>query len=388
MLTKLKGIAFWSVIAAAFIGPGTVTTCAMAGSSFGVSLLWALSFSVWATYTLQEAVARLSIASQKSFGEVVQLRYGQRAVKLNALLAVAVLLGCAAYEAGNIIGAKEGLQIVFSLESQVIVLLIGLTTLVLVLIRSLSILLRVVSLIVFVLGVCFIALGISQSPPLPALFQGAFLPRFPAQSALLITGLIGTTIVPYNLFLGSGIGRDQSIKEMRYGLLGAILIGGIISAAIVVAFSQSQLSFSFANAADWMEEQLGHWARLLFGWGLWGAGLTSAVTAPVAASIAFSSLLHWPERKALWIRLGVVGVGLTFALLSIKPILIILMAQVLNAFLLPFVTFQLIRCTNDPTYVSAEFKNSSYQTISLYGVLLVTALLGLNSLRNLIETYF
>ena len=47
-MSRFWNVLFWSVIAAAFIGPGTVTTAASAGTSFGYSLLWALAFSTLA----------------------------------------------------------------------------------------------------------------------------------------------------------------------------------------------------------------------------------------------------------------------------------------------------------------------------------------------------
>ena len=50
-----------AVIAAAFIGPGTVTTATLAGAEYGVTLLWALLFSVLATLVLQEMAARLGL---------------------------------------------------------------------------------------------------------------------------------------------------------------------------------------------------------------------------------------------------------------------------------------------------------------------------------------
>ena len=56
---KIGEIILWSAIAAAFIGPGTVTTAASAGAGYGLTLLWAVLFSVVATFVLQEAAARL-----------------------------------------------------------------------------------------------------------------------------------------------------------------------------------------------------------------------------------------------------------------------------------------------------------------------------------------
>ena len=48
----LFSVLFWSIIAAAFIGPGTVTTASKAGASFQMALLWALVFSIIATIIL------------------------------------------------------------------------------------------------------------------------------------------------------------------------------------------------------------------------------------------------------------------------------------------------------------------------------------------------
>ena len=46
------------MVAAAFVGPGTVTTASVAGASSGVSLLWAVAISVLATIVLQELSIR------------------------------------------------------------------------------------------------------------------------------------------------------------------------------------------------------------------------------------------------------------------------------------------------------------------------------------------
>ncbi len=71
MKNKLLNILFWSVISAAFIGPGTITTASKAGALFGFDLLWALVFSTFACLVLQEAVARLAIHSGTNLGEAI-----------------------------------------------------------------------------------------------------------------------------------------------------------------------------------------------------------------------------------------------------------------------------------------------------------------------------
>jgi manganese transport protein len=63
-------------VAAAFIGPGTVTTATLAGANYGYTLLWALTFSIIATLVLQEMSARLGVVTGEGLGEAIRARFG------------------------------------------------------------------------------------------------------------------------------------------------------------------------------------------------------------------------------------------------------------------------------------------------------------------------
>ena len=63
-----------ALVAAAFIGPGTVTACAIAGASFGFALVWALVFATVATIILQSMSARLGVAGRVGLGEAMVSR--------------------------------------------------------------------------------------------------------------------------------------------------------------------------------------------------------------------------------------------------------------------------------------------------------------------------
>ena len=54
---------------AAFIGPGTVTACTLAGANFGYALLWALLFATLACIVFQEMSTRLGTVTQQGLGE-------------------------------------------------------------------------------------------------------------------------------------------------------------------------------------------------------------------------------------------------------------------------------------------------------------------------------
>ena len=61
--TRLKNIGPGALVAAAFIGPGTVTSCSTSGANFGYTLLWAMLLSVISVIIMQSMAARLGIVS-------------------------------------------------------------------------------------------------------------------------------------------------------------------------------------------------------------------------------------------------------------------------------------------------------------------------------------
>ena len=101
-----KNIGPGPLVAAAFIGPGTVTVCTIAGVTHGFTLLWAMLLSIIATIVLQEMSARLGVISQKGLSEVIRTEISNPFFKILAVVLIlsAIVIGNAAYEAGNISG--------------------------------------------------------------------------------------------------------------------------------------------------------------------------------------------------------------------------------------------------------------------------------------------
>lgn len=112
MIKFFKNIGPGPLVAAAFIGPGTVTVCTLAGVNFGFALLWAMALSIFATVILQEMAARLGIVSQKGLSEIITEEIKHPIVKGIAVLLIigAIVIGNAAYEAGNISGGALGME--------------------------------------------------------------------------------------------------------------------------------------------------------------------------------------------------------------------------------------------------------------------------------------
>jgi Mn2+/Fe2+ NRAMP family transporter len=374
----LGSVLFWSVISAAFIGPGSVTSCAIAGSQYGLQLLWVLTFATLGTVWLQEAAARITIATGQDLGQVITQTYtGQRGKVVAWSLFGAIFLGCAAYQAGNILGAVAGLALLTGLSAPTLTVGIGVLCAALLWIGSTQGLANMLGLIVFAMGAAFVYVAFGTPVTLPELTKALVIPGLPSRSLLLINGLIGTTIVPYNLFFGSSIVPGQSLSEMRLGIWVAVVLGGIISVVLLLAGLLIPNDFSYAHMADVLSQRLGDWAGSLFAFGLFAAGFASSLTAPLAAAITGSSLLGIQKNttayRAIW--MVVLATGLGFGLLNVTPIPVIVAVQAINGILLPFVTIFLFIAVNNRSLLG-DYCNSTAQNLAMGLVVLVTALLG------------
>ncbi len=391
-MKRLLSILFWSVIAAAFIGPGTVTTAASAGAGFGYALLWALLFSTLATLVLQEATARVTVVSGRNLGEAIREQFsgGTSGILVLLLVLGAVVLGNAAYEAGNILGAVAGARLGTDLSPQVLTLAIGAGAAAVLWMGSMRLVAPLLSVTVAVMGVAIVTAAIQLRPPLGAILHGSLVPSLPSGAGLLVLGLIGTTVVPYNLFLGSGIAAGQELRDLRFGLTVAVLLGGFISMAMLVVGAALIGEFTFESLAAALEQRIGVGGGWLLAWGLFAAGLSSAITAPLAAAVTARSLFgsetaDWSPRswryRSVWIGVLLVGVG--FGLSGTRPVPVIILAQALNGILLPFAAIFLLLVVNDRALMG-ERVNGLLSNLAMTIVVTVTLVLGTsNVLRAL-----
>jgi Mn2+/Fe2+ NRAMP family transporter len=388
-MKRLAQVLFWSVISAAFIGPGTVTTAASAGAEYGLALLWALAFSTFACLVLQEASARLTVVSGRDLGEAIRERFsgGGLAAFVPMAVLLALVLGCAAYEAGNLLGGVAGAVLATGLPRTLLTLAAAALAFVLLWLGTTRTVPRVLGGVVAFMGVAFLLTALRLGPEPAALVRGTLWPRLPPGSPLLVMALIGTTVVPYNLFLGSGIARGQKLGELRFGLTVAIVLGGAISMAVLVVGTAVDPPLAFDALGRALRERLGGWADALFAYGLLAAGLSSAITAPLAAAVAARSLRARPaaagegpeERtwryRSVWLLVLLTGVG--FGLAEVQPIPAIILAQVLNGILLPFVAIFLLLLVNDGRLMGREGLNGPLSNTAMGLVVAVTVLLGL-----------
>ncbi|MBH9538689.1 NRAMP family divalent metal transporter [Novosphingopyxis sp. YJ-S2-01] len=338
------------LVAAAFIGPGTVTACSVAGVDFGMTLLWALVFAGIATITLQYAAARVAVLRGQGLARAMVDSAGSAPTKLalGLLIVVALGLGNAAYESGNIGGAALGLGAIgWNAPAPWPALCIGAVAAGLLAFGQVKWLMRLLVALVMLMSLAFLTACIAVRPDPGALLAG-LVPRIPEGGLFTAIALIGTTIVPYNLFLHAAASRerwsaDENPAEMRLETIVSIGLGALVSIAILITAAASGVGGGIGNAADiarQVEPVYGPLARYAIGAGLFGAGLTSSVTAPMATGYILSELWPGGDPKRLVFRITatlIVLIGTLVAATGADLVAIILVAQVANGLLLPIV---------------------------------------------------
>lgn len=392
------------LVAAAFIGPGTVTLCTLAGVKFGYALLWAMVLSVVATIVLQEMSARLGIISQKGLSEIIRTEIKSPLLKTTSVILIlsAIVIGNAAYEAGNISGGVLGLETIFNAKNLQIgglsinffSLLIGVIAFVLLYIGNYKVLEKGLVALVILMSIAFLITAVLTKPDIGAIFKG-FIPSFPDESVLTIIGLIGTTVVPYNLFLHASLVKEKwkSPKDLAFArkdTMLAVVLGGIVSMAIIISATSIQ-SNGVSNAADLakgLEPLFGSYAKYFLAIGLFAAGITSAITAPLAAAYVAVGCFGWENNmkstkfRAVW--MFILFLGVLFSSLGIKSIEVIKFAQIANGILLPVIAGFLLWIMNKES-VLGVYKNTMKQNIFGVIILAIAIFLGAKSILKVFQ---
>jgi len=380
--STLSSVIIWSVISAAFIGPGTVTTAVTAGSNYGLSLLWTVTFATFGCIALQELSARITIASGMTFGESLLKKFGPRNGRLlQWIVGGSVVFGCTAYEAGNILGAVAGLNLITGWSNALLTILVTVVSGVVLWLRGKDLISNLMTALVVIMGVAFTALAFSQEFTLVDLATSKITPVIPAGSELIVLGLIGTTIVPYNIFIGAGISKGQSISLMRVGLSISVAIGGAITSAILIAGISIKNFGSFYEIATAMSQQVGQWGAYALALGLFAAGFSSAITSPFAASLVATTVFGFSSQwKVRLVWLLVLLTGFVFGISGVKPIPVILAVQALNGLILPLITMYLIIIVNDEEIVPKKQSHGARYNLILMVILLAVSLIGVSNI--------
>lgn len=305
---KLKAMGPGILVVGSFIGPGTVTSATKAGAGYGYALLWTVVFSVIAVIVMQEMAARLGIVTQNGLAEELVKDLSDRPPLkwlMVALVAAAITLGGFAYMGGDLTGTAIGLSAITGIPSNIIAPIWGCCILVIInigdAVKSLE---KLLSVCVSVMAIVFVVTMIVVKPDLGAVFSGA-LPSVPEGSIMTCVSLIGTTVVPYNMFIHATSSRKtwhdpKQLPLARFDTTVSMIIGGLITGSVMITAGTVMRGMEVNSAIDMavqLEPTLGSFSVPFLAMGLIAAGISSAVITPLGVSYVLAGLFGWEMNK-------------------------------------------------------------------------------------------
>ena len=393
------------LIAAAFIGPGTVTLCSLAGAKFGMSLLWTIIIAILIAIILQSMAIKVSILAKKNLTQAIKEELKNPIVKnlVLGLILVAILFGNTAYEAGNISGTILGIETLLGefkfnlgyISFNFYSLAIGIIAASLLWTGKYKIIQGFLIGLVIIMSISFLATVFFTKPSIRDIISGLLSFEMPKGSLLTIVGLIGTTIVPYNLFLHSELAKNKWLKsnELQYALNDlyvSIGLGGIISLCIIISASgiENANILGVGDLALGLEPLFGKFAKYFLAIGLFSAGITSTITAPMAASYVVCACFGWtPNLKSAHFRITWIFIilsGVLISALGLQLISVIEFAQIANGILLPIIVIILLWMMNKSS-ILGNFKYNIYQNLIGSVIVIISFFLSFRTLLILIN---
>ena len=395
---RYRLLALMAIIGPGFItanvdnDPGGILTYSQAGAKYGYMLLWTLIPTTIALIVVQEMAARMGAITGKGLSDLIREEFGLRMTFFTM-----IVLGLADF--GNIAAEFAGLASgmgIFGI-SKYIAVPIGAALVWLVIVRGSY---KPVERILLILSMIYFAYPFSAflaKPDWKLAIHDTIVPQFSSDPGylIMIVGLIGTTITPWMQFYLQASVVEKGVSKRNYGLTRIDVIFGcivtdviaffiVVACAATIYHSQHREITDVADAARALAPFAGKFAALLFAIGLVNASLMSAAILPletaynVCEGLGFESGIdrRFGEAKifyGMYTALIVCGAG--FVLFPGLPLLkVILISQVANGILLPFVLVFMLLLINRERLMG-EFRNGFWGNLIAGGTSVIMILL-------------
>jgi NRAMP (natural resistance-associated macrophage protein)-like metal ion transporter len=396
-IDRKKVIFFLSII-----GPGIITanvdndaggiaTYSVAGAQYGYSLLWSLIPMLILLILIQEMVARLGVVTGKGLSDLIRERYG---VKITFYTMLALLIT----NFGNITAEFAGLAAsleIFGISRYVSVPL-GAAAVWYLVVRGNYRVVEKVFLFACLVYFSYVISGFMAEPPWGEVLVAMVTPTFHMESSyiFMLMGIIGTTIAPWMQFYqqASIVEKEIHVKDYRYVWWDVVV--GCVFAVVVVFFimvccaatlhANGILVKSAEDAAVALAPLAGKYASVLFAIGLANASLFAASILPLSTAYSICEGMGWeagvskdfrdaPEFMALYTGLIIAGAGLI--LIPGAPLIgIMLVSQVINGILLPFVLIFILLLVNNRELMGEHVNGRLYNGLSWISVIILIVL--------------
>jgi Mn2+/Fe2+ NRAMP family transporter len=360
----------------AVLGPGIITasvdndvggiyTYSLAGARFGYSLLWTLIPTLLALVVVQEMAARMGVVTGKGLADLIREEYGFRTTLFIMAALVVANLGTTIAEFAGLASGMGALGV-----PRFVAVPLGVLIVWSLVVKGSY---RIVEKVFLVACLVYIAYPISAflaRPHWGEALLGTVKPsfHFHASYIYLMLALVGTTIAPWQQFYlqAAVIEKGTKVKDYvfsRWDVIAGCMVTGVVAFFIIVACGATIYASGHRQIRDATDAALalrplaGHAASVLFAFGLCNAALLSACILPLSTAFCVcegfglesgvNKRMH--EAPAFyWLYTGmlVVSALVVVVLSEEKQVPFILLSQVANGILLPFVLIFMIRLSN------------------------------------------
>ena len=394
---KIKAMGPGLLVVGSFIGPGTVTSSTRAGAAYGYQLLWCVVFSVIAVIIMQGMAARLGIVTQNGLAENLVTEFKNRPALrtfMVALVSAAIILGGVAYMSGDLTGTAIGISALTGVPSRIIAPIWGVCILFLNAHQNaIKWLEKLLTVCVSVMAVVFCVTMFVVKPNWGEVLQGV-IPTVPGGAIMTCVALIGTTVVPYNLFIHATSSRQtwkdpEQIPLAEFDVRCSMIIGGFITGAVMITAGTVMRGMEVNSAIDMaaqLEPLLGNLSVPFLAIGLICAGISSAVITPLGVSYVLAGLFGWKldrsDKRYFFTNIAIVLCGIVGTATGFNPLTIIMAAQAVNGVFLPVSVFVLLYLASRSS-VMGKHKNKPYQVILGTAVFVISLIIGISSVVSL-----
>jgi Mn2+/Fe2+ NRAMP family transporter len=359
----------------AVVGPGIITsnvdndaggiaTYTQAGSAYGYTLLWSLIPMTVALYVTMEMCARMGVITGKGLSDLIREEFGLRPTFFVMVTGFLVDLGNVVAEFAGVAAAGQ----IFGLNKYVTVPLAAIIVWVLVL-KGTYRLVEVVFLVLCSFYLSYLFSALLAHPDWVLAAKNTVIPsgHFDTSYLVMLTGLVGTTIAPWQFFYLQAGFVEKKVGPRQYPQARLDVLVGSISCMVIVFFiivctAATLHASGLSNISDAGEAAkaliplAGKWAGLTFAFGLLNASLFAATILPLSTAhvicegMGFEAGLDHKFREAptfYWLYTILIVVGGGIVLIPGAPLWkIFIYSQVGNGIWLPIVTVFILLLVN------------------------------------------
>jgi NRAMP (natural resistance-associated macrophage protein)-like metal ion transporter len=400
---------FFSVIGPGFItavvdnDAGGIFTYSQAGAKYGYLPLWTLLPIMALLIVTQEMCSRMGAVTGKGLSDLIREEFGLRTTFFVMMALIAANL---TNVMANFAGIASSLEL-FGI-SRYITVPIGALIVWFLVVKGTYASVERIFLFATAIYVCYIVSGVLVKPDWKeaALYSVKPVLLFEPAYLTLLIGMVGTSVAPWMQFYLQAAIVEKGVSAKEYAesrievIVGCVVMT-VIAFFIIVACAGAIWSVAPRDIKDSTDAALGlkpfgEYAYLLFCAGLLNASLFAACILPLSTAytvcegLGFESGVNkqWGEAPVFyWLFTLLIVIGGGVILIPGFPLVrMILLSQVLNGVLLPFVLIYMTIIVNRKTIMRDWTNSRAYNAVAWTAVAimigLTVALVGI-SLRDI-----